>query len=174
MATLWLQLPPIFAPGIADLFIQVTRFGVLMLDPRLRTRGETLGVNHGQPRMVWDRSVLPYLETVTRPGEHTKSYGKSPFFGNGFVSTISTGPFSSSQTVSHYQRVLMENSEMMGIYTWQTVFFSPAGYLFMPCHAEWQWKIDKMEPRRRIKVTRDRCFFNVLSIICDWYSCWYY
>jgi hypothetical protein len=77
MATLW-PVASIFATGIADLFIQVTRFGALMLDPQLRTRGETLGF-HGQPRMVWDRSVLSYLETVARPGEHTKSYGKSPF-----------------------------------------------------------------------------------------------
>ena len=100
MATLW-PVASIFATGIADLFIQVTRFGALMLDPLLRTRGETLGVT--MVNLGWFGIVQYCME--------------NHHFFNGFVSTISTGPFSSSQTVSHYQRVLMENSEMMGIYT---------------------------------------------------------
>ena len=36
-------------------------------------------------------------------GKHTKNYGKSQFFMD--KSTISTGPFSSSQTVNVYQRL---------------------------------------------------------------------
>jgi len=50
-------------------------------------------------------------------GKHTKNYGKSPnhHFLTGKL-TISTGPCSSSQTVSHYQGVtLCQSDESMGV-----------------------------------------------------------
>jgi len=77
MATLW-PVASIFATGIADLFIQVTRFGALMLDPLLRTRGETLGVT--MVNLGWF-GIVQYCHIWKQlpSGKHTKSYGKSPF-----------------------------------------------------------------------------------------------
>ena len=42
---------------------------------------------------------------LTRPGKHTKNDGNIHHFVKGFLSTFSTGPFSSSQTVNVYQKV---------------------------------------------------------------------
>ena len=108
-------------------------------------------------------STVGQKKTLIPSGKHTKNYGRSTMLSMG-NSTISIGPFSSSQTVTNYQRVnihfpmvfLWFSHEKTSIFLWVNPMIIPCFSTIKSrrkCHG-FAWLIQATRPLPLVKTPR--------------------